>query len=193
MEFKHEQPVLMVLRGNSGSGKSTTARALREKLGRGVAWIEQDHFRRVVLKEWDVLGGVNIGLIEHTVRYCMGSGYHVILEGIFHADRYTEMLQRLHQSFPDQSHFYYFNLSFEETVQRHATRPQAHEFTPETMQTWYTPLDLLPFVEETLLLSHLTLQETLHKILQDTGLGETEEKSAKENLLDTQQVKNTPQ
>lgn len=40
---------LVVLRGNSGSGKSTTARTLRERLGRGTAWVEQDH---------DVLDGI---------------------------------------------------------------------------------------------------------------------------------------
>ena len=55
---------LVVLRGNSGSGKSTTARTLRERLGRGTAWVEQDHLRRILLRERDVPGGVNIGLID---------------------------------------------------------------------------------------------------------------------------------
>lgn len=39
---------LVVLRGPSGSGKSTTARRLRAHLGRSVALIEQDYFRRTV-------------------------------------------------------------------------------------------------------------------------------------------------
>lgn len=33
---------LIVLRGNSGSGKSSVARALRERYGYGLAWVEQD-------------------------------------------------------------------------------------------------------------------------------------------------------
>jgi predicted kinase len=33
---------LIVLHGNSGSGKSTVATALREAYGRGVAWVSQD-------------------------------------------------------------------------------------------------------------------------------------------------------
>ncbi|GEM45958.1 kinase [Deinococcus cellulosilyticus] len=169
-----EIPKLMVLRGNSGSGKSTTARALREKLGRGVAWIEQDHFRRIVLREHDLPGGVNIGLIDLNVRYALSHGYHVILEGIFHRERYAEMLTQLYRDHPAQSFFYYFDLDFEETVRRHATRPQATEFTPEMMQTWYTRKDLLPDVPETMLHSHLTLEDTLQKILRDTGLGPAE-------------------
>ncbi|MFF1875871.1 kinase, partial [Kitasatospora herbaricolor] len=34
---------LIVLRGNSGSGKSTVARELRRMLGDGVALVEQDY------------------------------------------------------------------------------------------------------------------------------------------------------
>jgi len=45
---------LAVLRGPSGSGKSSTARAVRERLGRGVARVEQDHLRRIVLRDLDL-------------------------------------------------------------------------------------------------------------------------------------------
>ncbi len=42
---------LIVLRGNSGSGKSTVARAVRERYGRGCAPVEQDYLREIVLRE----------------------------------------------------------------------------------------------------------------------------------------------
>ena len=48
---------LIVLRGNSGSGKSTVARAVRERYGRGCALVEQDYLRRIVLRELDGDGG----------------------------------------------------------------------------------------------------------------------------------------
>jgi predicted kinase len=44
-----EQTRLVVLRGNSGSGKSTVARTLREAHGRGLAWIPQDIVRRTIV------------------------------------------------------------------------------------------------------------------------------------------------
>jgi predicted ABC-type ATPase len=59
---------LVVLRGNSGSGKSSTAQELRARLGQGIAWVEQDHLRRIVLREGDMPGGVNIGLIDQSKR-----------------------------------------------------------------------------------------------------------------------------
>jgi len=41
---------LVCLRGNSGSGKSSVAAALRAQLGRRVAIVAQDMIRRLVLK-----------------------------------------------------------------------------------------------------------------------------------------------
>jgi hypothetical protein len=71
-----DQARLIVLRGNSGSGKSTVAKALREAYGRGVAWVAQDLIRRTILRERDVPAGTNIGLIDQVTRYCLGTGYH---------------------------------------------------------------------------------------------------------------------
>lgn len=62
MTIGSDRTRLIVLRGNSGSGKSTVATALREAYGHGVAWVSQDLIRRTILKEQDRPGGVNIGL-----------------------------------------------------------------------------------------------------------------------------------
>jgi predicted ATPase len=55
---------LMVLRGNSGPGKTTVAAAIHARYGRGIALVGQDNLRQVVLHEKDVPGGANIGLID---------------------------------------------------------------------------------------------------------------------------------
>ncbi|MCM3920185.1 hypothetical protein ND748_00560 [Frankia sp. AiPs1] len=73
---------LVVIRGNSGAGKSSVARAVRARSGRGVALVEQDYLRRILLREWDQPGGVAPALIDQTVRFCLDHGYHVVLEGI---------------------------------------------------------------------------------------------------------------
>ncbi len=82
-----DQTRLIVVRGNSGSGKSAVAKALREAYGRGVAWVSQDLIRRIILKEKDRPAGVNIGLIDQVARYSLDNRYHVVLDGIFYADR----------------------------------------------------------------------------------------------------------
>lgn len=75
-----DQSRLILLRGNSGSGKTSTARALRERLGRRLALVEQDYLRRTVLKARDTPDGPHYGLIELTVRYALDAGYDVVLE-----------------------------------------------------------------------------------------------------------------
>ena len=51
-----EITTLVVIRGNSASGKSTIAARFRTRCGPGVAIVGQDHLRRVVLKEKDKPG-----------------------------------------------------------------------------------------------------------------------------------------
>lgn len=158
---------LVVLRGNSGSGKTTTARTLRERLGRGTAWVEQDHLRRILLREHDVPGGVNIGLIDLNVRYALDHGYDVILEGILNAGRYGDMLRRLTAEHRGTTLHYYFDIPFAETVARHGTRDNRHEFGPDAMREWYRERDLLDGVEQTVIGPGSALDETVTRILTD--------------------------
>ncbi|TCC41661.1 kinase [Kribbella speibonae] len=158
---------LVVLRGNSGSGKSTTARTLRERLGRGTAWVEQDHLRRILLRERDVPGGVNIGLIDLNVRYALDHGYDVILEGILDAGRYGDMLRQLTSDHRGTTLHYYFEIPFAETVVRHGTRDNRREFGPDVMQDWYREHDVLDGIEQTVIGPGSALDETVAKILTD--------------------------
>ena len=161
---------LIVVRGNSGSGKSTVAAMLREAYGRGLAWVSQDLVRRIILKENDRPGGVNIGLIDQIARHCLDQGYHVVLDGILYADRYEQMLAGLHREHLGISCFYYLDVSIEETLRRHAMRPQASEFGPGDMRGWYRPRDLLAAVPEHVIPETSTAQETADVILAETQL-----------------------
>lgn len=166
----HPDSHLLVLRGNSGSGKSSVARALRAACGYGLAWVEQDHLRRVLLREHDRPGAANIGLIDQTVRYALNHGFHVVLEGILYADHYADMLRDLHDDHAGHTHWYRFDLSFDETTRRHATRPQAQEFGVDAMREWYRPLDPLPFTSERVLDAGPDLPGVTALILAETGL-----------------------
>jgi hypothetical protein len=160
---------LVVLRGNSGSGKSTTARVLREHLGRGTAWVEQDQIRRILLWEKDLPGAVNIGLIDADVRYALDHGYDVILEGIMDAGRYGAMLRRLTADHRGLTRHYYFDLPFEETVVRHATRELANQVSVDVMRSWYQAHDVLDGVGEVVIGPESSLEETVGRILGDLG------------------------
>ena len=120
-----ESTRLIVLRGNSGSGKSSIAAEIRARHGRGIALVSQDNLRRVVLRERDTADGANIGLIDMVARYALDRGLHVIIDGILYEAHYGAMLRALRADHRGLSRFYYLDVPFEETMRRHATRPQA--------------------------------------------------------------------
>ncbi|WP_053673654.1 kinase [Streptomyces sp. NRRL B-1140] len=165
-----EQTRLVVLRGNSGAGKSSVAAGVRERFGRGVALVGQDNLRRVVLRERDRPGAANIGLIDLTARYALDAGYHVVVEGILYADRYGEMLTRLRADHRGPTHGYYLHVPFEQTLVRHATKPIANEIGEPRLREWYRELDLLPGGVETVIGAESTLRQTVDRIMRETGL-----------------------
>ncbi|MEH0573450.1 MULTISPECIES: AAA family ATPase [Streptomyces] len=165
-----EETRLVVLRGNSASGKSSVAAGLRDRFGRGLALVEQDNLRRVVLRERDRPGGANIGLIDAVARYALNAGYHVVLEGLLYADRYGDMLARLREDHRGPTHGYYLDVPFAETLLRHAGKPIAHEVGEADLRAWYRRLDLLPGAVETVIGADSTLTQTVDRIMRDTGL-----------------------
>ena len=85
---------LIILRGNSGSGKTTTATALRTQLANTLL-VSQDVVRRDMLAEKDKPGNPTIELIETIARFGLQHQRTVILEGILSAARYGDMLKTL--------------------------------------------------------------------------------------------------
>jgi predicted kinase len=161
---------LVVIRGNSGSGKSTVGRAVQLQYGRGCALVEQDYLRRVVLRERDRPGGLAPGLITHTVSLLLANGYHVVLDGILSAERYRDALDELRRSHHGPAFYFYLDVSLEETLRRHTTRPQAAEFTAEQMRGWYRAGDLLGFDGEQIIPDAWTFEETVTHIADASGL-----------------------
>lgn len=155
---------LIILRGNSGSGKSTIAHAVRDRYGHGCALVEQDYLRRTVLRERDIPQGNAAALIEHTIRFALDIGYNVICEGILHSTRYSPMLHRLCAAHRGTTTLFYLDVSLTETLRRHASRPQASEFTTQDMRRWYLPHDHLGFPTEHVIREGTSLTDTVNLI-----------------------------
>ncbi|MFJ3644132.1 AAA family ATPase [Streptomyces sp. NPDC090108] len=165
-----EDTRLILLRGNSASGKSSVAAGLRDRFGRGLALVSQDNLRRVVLRERDRPGAANIGLIGLTARYALDAGFHVVVEGILYADHYGSMLADLRADHRGPTHAYYLDVPFEEALVRHATKPIADDVDETQLRDWYRTRDLLPGGVETVIGAGSTLHETVDRIMLDTGL-----------------------
>ncbi|MFE9122717.1 kinase [Streptomyces sp. NPDC007172] len=163
---------LIVLRGNSASGKSSVASGLREKFGRNLSIVAQDNLRRIVLRERDRPGAANIGLIDLTARYALDHGFHVV-EGILYADRYGTMLQDLLRTHRGVTRCYYLHVPFEETALRHATKPDAQylaHINESHLRDWYREKDLLRDGLETVIDAASSLDDTVQRILSESGL-----------------------
>ncbi|MEU7839527.1 kinase [Micromonospora sp. NPDC049114] len=162
--------ILVCVRGNSGSGKSSIARELRRRHGRGCALVEQDYLRRIVLRERDRPGGAAPALIGQTVRFALDHGYHVVVEGIMHSSRYRSMLTSLRDGHRGRSLFCYLDVSLAETLRRHLTRPQATDFTAEQMRGWYVARDVLGWPDELVLPETTGLDDAVEAIATAAGL-----------------------
>lgn len=167
-----QSATLVVIRGNSGSGKTTIAREVRRRYGRGAALVEQDHFRRVVLREHggSAMNPVAPGFIEVNVRYLLGAGSHVVLEGILDTRGYGAMLRRLLAEHAGPSRVFYLDVDFDETVRRHAGRAEPIPVTAEQMREWYVPRDLLGVDGEHVIPQTSTFEQTVAVILHTSGL-----------------------
>jgi predicted kinase len=167
-----ESTRLIVLRGNSASGKSTVAAEIRGRCGRGIAVVSQDNLRRIVLREHDIPGGANIGLIDTVARYALDHDFHVIVEGILRADHYAGMLTGLRDDHRGLTRCYYLDVPFEETLRRHATKPQATQYGRAEMSAWYREHDLLPGTIEQIIPADSPLHATVERIMNDTALAQ---------------------
>jgi predicted kinase len=165
-----ESTKLVVVRGNSASGKSSVAAEIRRCYGRGIAIVGQDNLRRVVLREHDKPNAANIGLIDLTARYALDHGFHVIVEGILYASHYGDMLTALCEDHQGVTRLYYLHVPFEETLRRHATKPQAADYGKAEMSAWYRELDLLPGGAEQIVSAGTSLSDTVQLVMTDTGL-----------------------
>ncbi|RYX78665.1 hypothetical protein EON76_02995 [bacterium] len=158
---------LIILRGNSGSGKSSTAKRLQKNLGYETMLIPQDVVRREILGTQDLPNNHAIQLIHDLATYGIKIGYDVIIEGIMTEERYGVMLRSLLDNFEGETYVYYFDITFEETLNRHNKKTNRHEFGEAEMRQWWIEKDTLKYPNEQLLTNDMSELDIDAKILND--------------------------
>ena len=161
------ESTLIIIRGNSGSGKTTTAKRLQQHFGRGTLLVSQDVVRRDMLKVQDRDRNLSLELIRQIAEYGKGKCEVVIVEGILSQQRYGDMLNQLISFYHGNAQTYYYDLSFQETVRRHNGREKITEFGEESLRSWWNPNDYLGVDEEVILTDELSQDEVVEKILVD--------------------------
>lgn len=159
---------MIVLRGNSGCGKTTISKKLQKHLGHGTLLISQDVIRREMLYAKDGPETKAIDLLIALVKFGKENCATVILEGILYADWYQRLFQVLKDEFASNIYAYYFDIPFEETLHRHKTKPNAGDFGEAEMKRWWRERDYLETIPEFLIGKDMAEDEIIHMILEQT-------------------------
>ncbi|MCH5262301.1 MAG: kinase [Lachnospiraceae bacterium] len=160
---------LIIIRGNSGSGKTTLARALQHKFGRNTMVISQDVIRRDMLWVKDGVGTEALPLLINLLQYGKEHSEIVILEGILYFDVYEELFQTAIREFSPEILAYYYDLPFEETLLRHQSKPNCHEFGGTEMRRWWREKDFIGSIPEKTLSAEISLEDTIELIYRETN------------------------
>lgn len=139
---------LIILRGNSGSGKTTTGKGLQRKFGHGTMLISQDVVKREMLFVKDGTNPEASQLLLDLAIYGKDHCNIVILEGILNSKWYKKLFESLLNKFNNQIFAYYFDIPFEETLNRHHQKPNAYEFGEKELREWWNEKDLLDIIPE---------------------------------------------
>ena len=157
---------LIIIRGNSGSGKTTVAKALQHRLGHNVMLLSQDAIRRDLLRVKDGPDTKALPLLCEMLRYGQTHCEVIILEGILHSDWYAPLFELARELFPNRILAYYYDLSFEETLARHASKENSSEFGAREMREWWQEKDFMDVIPETVIPARLSKDDTVEMILE---------------------------
>ncbi|KRL37872.1 AAA family ATPase [Liquorilactobacillus uvarum] len=132
---------IILLRGNSGSGKTSTAQALKKLLSPNALLLSQDVLRRQMLSEPDHVKNKSISLLEDTISWGAKNVNYIIVEGIFKKSVYLNLLLALKERYAAKMLIFYFDVSFNETLRRN--RLKIAPFPEEMLLEWWQNKDFL--------------------------------------------------
>lgn len=165
-----ESTRLVLIRGNSGSGKSALAAGIRAARPRGIAIVGHDQLRREILHVRDHPGALSVEYLDLSARFALDHGVHAVVEGILPTEIYGEMLRRLAADHRGVTRCYRYHLPFEETLRRHATRGvKSREFGETEMRSWWRDADPLTGVDEQIIDRTASLDDSITRVLRDCG------------------------
>jgi adenylate kinase family enzyme len=160
------QTKIIILRGNSGSGKTTISKKLQKKLGHGTLLIPQDVVRRELLYVKDGADTKAVDLLIQLIMYGKENCTYVILEGILNSSWYQRLFETIKYEFNNEIYAYYFDIPFEETLLRHKAKSNSNEFGEVEMKRWWKEKDYINIFLEQRISEDMKEDEIVDMIVQ---------------------------
>lgn len=161
---------LIILRGNSGSGKTSVAKALQKKFGPNTMLLSHDMIRMNILHVWGAEGiERSRPLLIELLKYGRQNSEITILEGILDSKEYHLLFETAVKEYGENIFAYYYDLPFEETLKRHSTKPNRNDFGENDMRRWWREKDYLSLIRETILTESISLNGAVDMIYQEVN------------------------
>lgn len=161
---------LIVIRGPSGAGKSSIAAELQERSSEPALLVSEDKVRRLFSDWKQPKHDASKRMVANMVITGLKENYHVIYEGISNIKTHRPYFDEILASHPSSNFFFYLDVSFEETLKRHSTRPNNNEFGEAEMKTWWEYATPTGYEFETTIPETSTFEETVATIARVAGL-----------------------
>lgn len=130
--------------------------------------ISHDMVRHEILNAGGKLGvEKSLLLMAQMLKFGREQSEVTILEGILPKSKYAPLFEEAVRLFGDNIFAYYYDISFEETLRRHKTKPQASEWGAETLRSWWVERDYLETIVETKFDKGVSLAQAAERILAD--------------------------
>ena len=156
---------LIVIRGPSGAGKSTVARLLHARVLNKTALIDQDYYRHTMFNNLHTDLEAPRYVMFAGVQAALDHGYDVILEGFMGVGKYKGYFDILLARHSAENYFFYFDVSFTETLRRHQTRHKGPQLTTERMQELYSRTSPFGYPGEYIISETLSAEEACQRII----------------------------
>lgn len=158
---------LVIIRGNSASGKSTLARRVQKEASGPVAVVEQDYFRHDLFgSKWgDTEYQARSVLMAAMTLQLLRSGVTVILEGPLPSSWFMGVLAAIRKEWSGEVVAFCYVLELEETLRRHQTRDKRTHFGEDTLRGWYSERDPIEGLHENILSEEVTLDRAVRQVL----------------------------
>lgn len=160
---------LIIIRGPSGVGKSTVAKALMERSTRPTVLVDLDHYRFNFVNPPHGDHHLEFILSTNDIISSLKLGFDVIFDGNYTASERQDFLKQLFEVHPEENYPFYLNASLEETLKRHKTKTNPR-IDADKMKEVYKFASPVGYDQEVIIPENSSLDETVQLIRDTAGI-----------------------